>query len=139
MPVYKNIGNIPINLDNDNVVINPGETKTVYHYYNNPNLQLLDVKPYLTPYKYSNIVTVDSSTPFEYEVIDNSFVIIPLNGHIKIHFNEYPCENPAIQISGSHSYFDNQKNSIYKIFIEPFGSDSTDVFISVYDKEFNMF
>jgi len=140
MPVYENVSNQPIYLDNDNIVIKPGETKTTDHFYNNPQLRLVSIKPYKSPYDFCDIVTVTSDSPFEYTVLNRSFTIIPLTGHIKIHLNEYPSDKTVLQLQNSTSFYSNTKNLIYKIFIEPYESGSNvKVFIGIQNPDFNLF
>lgn len=139
MPRYKNISNQPVHLEYDNTVINPGEEKEVYHFYDNSNLQLIDVKPYLSPFKISETNTTTNDNPKEYEILHYTTVITAYTD-LEIHLNEDPSDKPIFIPGGSGIRFDNVKNQIYKIIIKPGPNvDEGSYYIAIYNPEYVAF
>jgi len=138
MPTYQNITNKPIHLEYDDTVINPGETKEVYSFYNKDGLRLIDVNPYKTPVKLSE--TVDSSTDTKsYDVLGYGFTIVA-KSDIQIHYNEDPCDNPTILTEGSVIHFTNAFNLINSIYIKGYpDGNSASFYIMIYDTDYVRF
>ena len=124
MPKYKNISQQPIFLDKDNKTIKPGETIETYSFYNNPDLELVDIKPYILPFDISEEGTVDSLNNKEYNIIDKSnILIVAVDGDLRIYFNEKADKNYILLKQGSSYEFKNTRNLVYKLILSP-NSDS---------------
>jgi len=133
MPRYKNTTNSSIFLEFDKVVLKPGEEATVYHFYNIPGLKLLDIKPYKSPFKICEYVTITSSDVKEYDVLDSSFTIVSLD-QITIHLNEYPSEKTITMIPGASYSFQNVENTIYKLYITT-PLDNSSFYIAIFNPD----
>ena len=137
MPTYKNKGLREIYLEHDNTFIRPGEVKEVLSFYRNPDLELIDVNPYLNPVKISEFVTISGSSYTTYDVY-NAYKIEIANydEDIMLKFNDSSDTRYMIIRKGHIFEFTNRLNRIDKIFLKCLDSSKTSkVHITLFSKE----
>ena len=126
MPVYKNVSNVSINLDKDNKILKPGETISTEHFYDIGGLQLISMQPYVSPVEVSEVASCSQTSIKDYYVLDKGKIsIVPLDGDINLHLNEYPSNKVILLKAGLLFEFSNSDGYIHTIYYEPVDPTAT--------------
>lgn len=121
----------------DNDVLKPGAEITTYHFYNIDGLDLLDVRPFAVPVKYSNKYRLLKNDTINLNTFGAKVILIDVrNGSIEISPNvpnDEANNNEKFNVySGNKIYFDNSQRMFNEINIKSL-EDGTEIVVYMYD------
>jgi hypothetical protein len=144
MPRYVNKSKKPIYLTRDNIVVHPDETVDTLAYYDDiPELELVDIKPYVSPIILSETVTLNDTDYKEYNVFSAVRIyVVVLTGQIKLYLHEHNDngDNTILLLAGMNYEINNRHKFLRQIFIENADSNqSSQYYIALYSNQQDYF
>ena len=145
MPKYINKSKKPIYLTRDNIVIQPNQTLETRAFYDDiPELELVDIKPYVSPIIFSEIKTLNTSEYSEYYVFNAMRIyIVPITGQIKVYLHEHNDngDNVILLLAGMNYEINNRHKLLKQIFIENPDTNTTPTqyYIALYNNQEDYF